>query len=176
MRTGGLEVIRARCSRALLVSAACAIAPLFLAPAGAAFAQRGRGPTTRPPQSSAALQQCVTAVVQTERSATFAGEMSAVAGTARMAMRIDVQERISGEPRFHAILAPGLGVWRVSDPKVKIYMYLKQVTNLSAPAEYRALVRFRWLAAKGRVIKREQRLTPSCDEPPAPPAAPALSS
>ena len=34
---------------------------------------------------------------------------------------------------FHTITAPGLGVWRASDPGVKIYRYLKQVTNLFAP-------------------------------------------
>ena len=75
--------------------------------------------------------------------------MTAIPGTARMAMRIDVQERMPGEALFHTVSAPGLGVWRGSDPKVKVYKYLKQVTNLSSPASYRALVRFRWLNAKG---------------------------
>ena len=65
----------------------------------------------------------------------------------------------------------GLGVWRLSDPRVKIYKYLKQVTNLSSPAVYRAVVRFRWLAPHGHVIKRAQRFTGSCVQP----AMPATS-
>src|ERR1700724_2111130 len=102
---------------------------------------------------------------QIERSATFSGEMTAVPGTARMAMRIEVLESAPGEVGFHAVAAPGLGVWRDSDPRVKIYKYLKQVTNLSAPASYRALVRFRWMGAHGHVIKRAERITSRCEQP-----------
>ena len=135
------------------------------------------------PIASAALEQCVTAVPQPERSATFSGEMTAIAGTARMAMRIDVQERTPEEVSFHTITAPGLSVWRSSDQKVKVYKYLKQVTNLSSPASYRAVVRFRWVNGRGRVIKHTERLTSRCLQPasppvPAPPApeGPASSS
>ena len=87
--------------------------------------------------------------------------MTAVAGTARMAMRIEVQERMPGEEAFRTVSAPGLGVWRGSAPGVKIYQYVKQVTNLSSPAGYRALVRFHWLNDKGYVIRRAERLTPT---------------
>ena len=49
---------------------------------------------------------------------------------------------------------------------VKIYKYLKQVTNLPAPAVYRALVRFRWLNAKGHVIaSRTCARTAGCQQP-----------
>jgi hypothetical protein len=115
--------------------------------------------------ASATLEQCVTAVTQAERSATFSGEMTAISGSARMAMRIDVQEQMPGEALFHTITAPGLGVWRGSDPGVKTYKYLKQVTNLSAPAFYRAAVRFRWLNAKGHLIKAIERHTSKCAQP-----------
>jgi hypothetical protein len=113
----------------------------------------------------------VTAVLQAERSATFSGGMTAIPGTVRMAMRIDVQERLPAEAAFHTISAPGLGVWRASDQKVRVYRYLKQVTNLHAPASYRALVRFRWVSARGHVLRRAERLTPICLQPasPAPP-------
>ena len=118
--------------------------------------------------------------MQAERSATFSGEMTAIADTAHMAMRVDVQQRLPGEARFHTVSAPGLGVWRASDPKVKVYKYLKQVTNLSAPAVYRGLVRFRWLNAKGHVIKHSERLTITCAQPAAPravvPPSPEVSS
>jgi hypothetical protein len=118
---------------------------------------------------SVTLEECVTAAVQEQRAAAFSAEMTAVPGTMRMAMRIDLEERIPGEAEFHTVTAPGLGVWRSSDAKVKVYKYLKQVTNLSAPAAYRGFVRFRWLSAKGHVIKRADRLTGRCLQPAAPP-------
>jgi hypothetical protein len=150
-------------SRTALRASALTLASLLVAPAIAAGA---RAPTTTTPAlDSAALQQCVTSVVQSERSATFSGEMSAVPGTLRMAMRIEVQAQAQNAAGFHIVNAPA---WRFSDPKIKIYKYLKQVTNLSSPLEYRALVRFRWLGAKGHVIKRAQLLTAPCDQPAAP--------
>jgi hypothetical protein len=125
---------------------------------------------------SATLEECVTAVPQAERSATFSGEMTAIPGSARMMMRIDVQERMPEEALFHTLSAPGLGVWRGSDPKVKTYKYLKQVTNLSAPASYRAIVRFHWLNARGHLIRRAERLTPRCVQPaPVPASSPPIS-
>ena len=139
---------------------------------GVAGAQTGETAATglpTPGATAATLEQCVTSVVQSERSATFMGEMTAIPGTSKMSMRIDVQERAAGEPEYHVLSAPGLGVWRAADPKVKVYKYLKQVTNLSAAASYRALVRFRWIGAKGRVIRRGERLTPRCLQPATPP-------
>jgi hypothetical protein len=121
--------------------------------------------------ASATLEQCVTAVDQAERSATFSGEMIAIGPTARMTMRIEVQERMPEESLFHTLSAPGLGVWRGSEPKVKLYKYLKQVTNLSSPAFYRAIVQFRWLNGRGHVIRRAERLTPRCEQPATPGAS-----
>jgi len=156
----------------LLVSACCALALLGAAQARADVQQTGgsQTPTSGPgPTSqsgvSATLEQCQTASAQTERSATFAGEMTGIPGTAHMQMRIDVEERLPDDTRFHTVHAPGLGVWRSSAPAVKSYKYLKQVTNLSAPAYYRAAVRFRWLNADGRLIKALERRTPACYEP-----------
>ena len=115
--------------------------------------------------ATATVEQCITTGEQLARSATFSGEMTAITGTARMAMRIEVQERIPGEELFHTVSAPGLGVWRGSAPSVKIYQYVKQVTNLSSPADYRALVRFHWLNDRGYVIKRAERFTTTCAQP-----------
>jgi hypothetical protein len=117
------------------------------------------------PTVAATVEQCVTTGEQVDRSATFSGEMAAVAGAARMAMRIEVQERLPGEEGFHTVSAPGLGVWRGSAPGVKIYQYVKQVTNLAFPADYRALIRFHWLNDKGYAIHRAERLTAKCEQP-----------
>jgi hypothetical protein len=162
MPAASLTVSR-RSRRLVLCACACALAVAWPSRAAATGDH-----ATQPPGATAALEQCVTSVAQIERSATFAGEMTAVPGTVRMAMRIEVQESLSGQAGYHTLLAPGLGVWRDSDPKVRIYKYLKQVTNLSAPASYRALVRFRWLGAKGHVLKHGERLTSRCEQPAAP--------
>jgi hypothetical protein len=125
--------------------------------------------------ASATLQQCETAVAQSERSATFAGEMTATPGTARMEISIDLLERAAGETQYRMVSAPGLGVWRASAPGVKIYTHLQQVTNLSAPAFYRGAVRFRWLNAKGHPIKSEELRTPRCEQP-EPPSATSITT
>jgi hypothetical protein len=152
-----------------------ALAMLF-ALAGSSRAEGGGATPPALPSSggfSATVEGCLSSPVQSERSATFGGEMTAVSGTLKMSMRIEVQERLPGEAEFHAVSVPGLDTWRSSDEKVKVYKYLKQVTNLSAPASYRAVVQFRWLSAKGRLIKHAERLTERCvqrvssSEPPA---------
>lgn len=153
-----------------LASLVCALALLCGAQVPGALGQTGQsGAGAEVPSPSATLEQCVTAVLQSERSATFSGEMTAISGSAHMAMRVEVQERMPGEALFHTVSAPGLGVWRGSDAGVKTYKYLKQVTNLSAPALYRAEVRFRWLNARGRLIRHMERRTPACVQSPPPP-------
>jgi hypothetical protein len=168
-------------ARRVAVSAGCALTLMCLAQApvalggttagdGGQTGQLGTGGNV--PSASALLEQCVTVGEQVERSATFSGEMTAMAGATRMEMRIDLQERLSGETGFHLVTAPGLGVWRASNQGVMIYKYVKQVTDLSSPALYRAIVRFHWLNAKGRVVRRTALLTPTCSQP----ASPALST
>jgi hypothetical protein len=161
------------CAFALVTASASALTapPSAEAPGTVVANAAASGGGQAPGGPSATLEQCLTAPVQAERSATFSGEMAATGGTTRMSMRIDVQERLPGDAVFHTVSAPGLGVWRASAPGVKVYRYLKQVTNLSAPAVYRAAVRFRWLNAKGKLIKGMERRTASCVQPAPAPAA-----
>ena len=150
-----------RRGRPLVAVLACA---LVLPGASGAAAAGSRLP------ASATLEQCVTSVAITERSATFAGEMVAIPGTARMQMRIELLERMPGEALFHPVTFPGLGVWRSPAPGVKIFKNLSRVSGLTAPASYRGAVRFRWLNAKGRLLRSLELRTPRCGEP-APPAS-----
>jgi hypothetical protein len=166
--------------RRLLVATACGLALL-----GAALANNARGQTvgsSADPLSggnaspdSASLVLCLTAGGQAERAATFAGEMSMIAGASRMSMRIELLERMPGETVYHTVAAPGLGVWRASEVGVGVYKYVKQVTNLAAPADYKGLVTFRWQGPRGRTIKREERRTRRCSQP-APPVPSSSSS
>jgi hypothetical protein len=132
------------------------------------------------PIASAGTEACVTSVVQTERSATFVGAMTAVPGTVRMQMRIEVLERGPGEESFHEIAYPGLGQWLRSSAGIKMYRNFSKVTDLSAPATYRAGVHYRWLGSKGRVLRTLYLRTPRCEQPAAPappePVTPAAGS
>jgi hypothetical protein len=115
--------------------------------------------------ASASLEDCSTAFAQPERSATFVGEMQAIPGSARMSMRIELLERGGSEPTFHPVTYPGLGAWLKASPGVKTYKNIDKVTDLAAPAVYRAAIRFRWLNARGRVIKFLDLRTPRCEQP-----------
>jgi hypothetical protein len=133
----------------------------------AAGALRTSAPDAHVP-AAATVEACVTAAESSERSATFAGRMTAVPGGASMAMRIGVEEHVAGVPGFHSLEgtdAPALGAWRSSEAGVKIFKDLKQVTNLSTDAYYRGVVHFRWTGVKGAVIKREVLRTPACRQP-----------
>jgi hypothetical protein len=166
--------------RRLLAAAVCGLALLPAALAGSARGQSIAASADllsgAASPDSASLVQCLTASGPAERSATFAGEMTMVAGAMRMSMRIELLERTPAEMGYRAVAAPGLGVWRASDPGVGVYKYVKQVTNLSAPADYKGLVTFRWQGARGRTIKREERRTRRCSQPAPAASAPSLPS
>jgi hypothetical protein len=173
MATSSIEVSRLRTvAVALLALGACALMPTAPAVAGGTTAGTGSAGTgtttpgaTTKSVDTASLVECVTTGEESERAATFAGEMTALPGTAKMQMRIDVLERLPRELVFHTVAAPGLGVWRSSAAGVKVYKDLKEVTNLSGPASYRAEVRFRWLNAKGKLIKGAEARTQRCTQP-----------
>jgi hypothetical protein len=155
-------------ARTARVGLALAGALAMLALAQGALADAGSHTSvTAPADGTAAvgIEQCVTSTVQAERSATFTAQMTATAVTQKMAMRIELQQRQQGEGEFHNLAAPGFGVWRNSEPGVKIYKYVKQVTNLGAPAAYRVTVRFRWIDERGHVLKRDELHTLRCVQP-----------
>jgi len=82
-----------------------------------------------------------------------------------MAMQIAVQEEAPGDSAFHTLAAASPSGWRRSEAGVKIYKYVRQVTDLPAPGAFRAIVLFRWIGEKGRVIKRAVRHTSVCVQP-----------
>jgi hypothetical protein len=151
---------------------------LALCAGGSLAAARGviRGVAAPVPGDySVTLEQCVGAGVQSERSATFVAQMVGTAATQRMAMKVKLEARLRGEAEYHVVAPPG--GWKASETGVKIYKYVKQVTNLSAPGFYRLAVKFRWIGDRGRVLKRAELHSPRCFQPalaaPAPQAASA---
>jgi hypothetical protein len=159
--------------RRQLAAMACALALPWIVLADRAGAEQA-GLSAATAFDSASLVQCLTAGEASERAAVFAGEMTAIAGTSRMAMRVELLERTPGETGYRPVLAPGVGAWHYADPEVKSYKHIEQFTNLSAPAYYRALISFRWEGSHGRVVKRDEQRSPRCQQSaPAPPTPPA---
>jgi hypothetical protein len=131
---------------------------------GAGTGATGTG-TGSTPALSAGVEQCVTAATQAGRSVTFTGQMETVVGAHKMAIEIVVQEHTSEEEGFHTLTTAGLGSWQRSEAGVKIYKVRQAVTDLPAPAVFRAIVRYRWMNEKGAVIRRDERYTPICKQP-----------
>ncbi len=152
----------------LLLTLACVTALALMILGVPARANVGQSAGGTP--DSALLVQCATAGGASERAASFAGDMTAMNGASRMAMRIELLERTPGETGYRPVLAPGVGAWHYADPGVKAYKHIEQFANLSAPASYRALISFRWDGPHGRAIRRDERRSPRCQQPaPAPP-------
>ena len=120
--------------------------------------------TAQAPQLSARLTSCTTGPTAPDRAAVFTGSMPAVPGTQQMAMRFDLLQRRPGSPFFRRVAAPKLGVWERShhDATLPGYIVTKRVDGLAAPGTYRAVVRFRWYDADGRVLRRARRVTRAC--------------
>jgi hypothetical protein len=118
----------------------------------------------RPPLR-AALTQCRVSPDPAERAAAFTASMPALAGTRRMELRFTLFQRTRGTAGFVPVAVPRWGVWQRSRAGVPGFIFTKRVTGLQAPAQYRAVVRFRWRDARGRVRRRARRVTRACRQP-----------
>ncbi len=147
-----------------MFSTALTTVAVMAALSGAGTGTTGTGTDTGAPALSAGVEQCVTAPTQAGRSVTFTGQMETVTGAHKMAIEIEVQEHTAEEEGFHTLTTAGLGSWQRSEAGVKIYKVRQAVTDLPAPAVFRAIVRYRWLNEKGQVIRRDERRTPICKQ------------
>ena len=96
-------------------------------------------------------------------SVTYAARMKSVPGTARMALRIRLFEKL-GNGKFERVSAEGLGVWRKSHPDASVFRYQQHVRGLHNSAIYRVTVRYRWLDAAGQPILTASRQSPRCSQ------------
>jgi hypothetical protein len=124
------------------------------APAGAAAVPRSA--------AKAVLASCERGADELDRAAVFEGQMRTLPGASRMQMRFTLQASTPESPRWGAVAAPGFGTWSGSSPGTARYVYTKRVEGLLAPASYRVLLRFRWLAPGGRVIARARAHSAVC--------------
>lgn len=133
----------------------CLLVTAALAPAAQA----------RPPALAARLTACAGGSTAAERTAAFTGSMPALAGGRRMAIRFDLRQRIPPSPAYAAVRVPGLGLWHRSRPGRSGFVFTQRVEGLAAPGSYRAVVRFRWYDARGRVLRSARRTTEVCRQP-----------
>lgn len=119
-----------------------------------------------PPPLRAALAACESGPEADARFAVFTASMPARPGTRRMWMRFDLEERRIGAKRWQRLRAPAFGRWdRSKEIGASGFIYTKRVERLKEAARYRAVVRFRWLDAQGRIQRQTRRTTPVCEQP-----------
>jgi hypothetical protein len=88
--------------------------------------------------------------------------MHSLAANVRMEMRFDLTRRRQGTVVFAHIPGPGLGVPHQALPGVGEYRFHKTIRNLTAPADYRVTITFRWLGQDGAVLSEITRSSPLC--------------
>jgi hypothetical protein len=115
--------------------------------------------------ASVRLLECVPALEGKERTAKFEARVRPAHGSIRMQVRFTLQVDADLLGDWRRVAAPGLDQWLTSDPGVTRYSYTKTVQNLSAPAAYRMVVRFRWLDAGGEVLERSRTTSRPCRQP-----------
>ena len=100
----------------------------------------------------------------TTRFATFVGEMRALPGSARMAMRFTLLQRL-GTPDFTAVGLPDLRPWRRSKKGVSSFIYTQRVTALRDGDTYRMRVQMRWYGSNGKLMKVRTMRSGACKQP-----------
>ncbi len=100
-------------------------------------------------------------------SAAFEGDMRAVPGTSRMQMRFSVEAHgdAAAQAGWERVPGPRLDTWVSSLPGRLRYLYSKHVEGLQAGVAYRTVVRFRWRAADGTVLRTAVRRSRACKVP-----------
>jgi CARDB len=109
---------------------------------------------------------CVPALDPVARSATFEARLRASRGSDRMQVRFTLQVRDDGTAmRWRKVVAPGFEQWLTSAAGVRKYSYSRTIQNLTAPASYRTIVRFRWLDEDGLVLRSTRATSSACRQP-----------
>ena len=82
-----------------------------------------------------------------------------------MQLRFTLQASTPESPRWRKVAAPSWGEWITVPPSFAKYTYAKTVQDLLPPANYRAVVNFRWKDRKGRTLRSERAISPVCKQP-----------
>ena len=96
-------------------------------------------------------------------SVTYQARMRAVSGTARMALRIRLIEKVD-DGEWHRVTAEDLGVWRRSRVGATGLQWEQKVRGLRQGAVYRAVVDYRWFRADGTQLAADRRRSAPCGQ------------
>jgi hypothetical protein len=91
-------------------------------------------------------------------SVTYAARMKAVPGTARMALRIGLLEKLDDD-EYRLI---GRGKWRTSRAGATVFNWEHHIAGLRQGATYRSLVAYRWYDASGNRIRSARARSGPC--------------
>jgi hypothetical protein len=131
---------------------------LGLAALASAPAAQASSPT------SVKVRSCQGGASPHARQATFYARMRTVSGTSRMAVRFVLLDLTTPGPA-RTLSAPGLDKWRKSRAGARVYGYAQTVVGLPAGGAYAVDVQYRWLDARGHVVKTSRRRSGVCRPP-----------
>jgi predicted RNA-binding protein with TRAM domain len=137
--------------RPRLLFIALAVGCALLAPAASAHAAN----------TQLRVRSCEAGDTSKHRAATFYARMYSVKGTNTMAMRFTLINKAGDGPPT-VVDNPSLSQWRKSRPKVARFGYSQSVEGLEPGGVYAVQVQFRWLDARGKVIRSVKRTSKSC--------------
>jgi hypothetical protein len=118
-----------------------------------------------PVELGAELSSCETGASGDDRVAVFSGAMPADGRAARLGMMFALEERRAGEDDYARVKLPSFGSWQKSATGVSGYVVDKRVEQLVPGASYRVVVRFRWYAKGGKVLRSAKRTSTACKQP-----------
>jgi len=151
---------------ATAVIAAALVAPSALA----AASERGASAASGAP-AGARLLSCHRSPSLAARVAVVGTSMRPLPAGRRLAVRVDLWQRVPGARWTQRTDVPGLGVWIApSNPQLgsqpgDIFKYRQSVGRLVVPASYRFRVSFRWSDATGAVVRATSVTTATCRQP-----------
>jgi CARDB len=144
------------------------LAPILVPVAAlSAFAFAAAAPAApKSPVATVTVADCHPSDDVSLRYASFNGQMRAIPGTQRMAMRFTLLERIGGGlAPFKPVSLPDLKPWRRSKTGARAFIYTQRVTALRDGGSYRMRVQFRWYDAHKNLLRTSIVRSHACHQP-----------
>jgi hypothetical protein len=118
-----------------------------------------------PGAAGARLVACHTGPGSPDRYLVAEAGMRSLRSGDHMQLRFELYRRPAGGGRVVHVGGPGLGTWNDATTGVARFRFRKSIANLPSRAQYRVLVRYRWLDGGGVAFARATRRTSWCAQP-----------
>jgi hypothetical protein len=122
-------------------------------------------PTDDPVELGVEVSSCETGATGDDRVVVFRGSMPSDSRALRLGMNFELQSRAAGDEDFARVTAPNFGVWQKSAAHASGYVADKRVEGLAPGSAYRVVVRYRWYAKGGKVVRSTKRTSAQCKQP-----------